>query len=550
MLYCPRSKAMSYLDLPERDIVTLSGPLDILFITATEVETESLHNRLAPLPGKSSLIRIFQGSHTYFIGTLGAYAIVHVQCGGMGSLGRESAITTTLDAIDAWHPKAVIMVGIAFGVDKADQNIGDVLVSEVILPYDNKKIGEEKTTYRGPRPQAGQILLNRFKNSKGWKHATEEGDAKCIFGHLLSGETLLDQLVARDELLKVFPTAKGGEMEGAGVYAAADTRKVEWLLVKGICDFADGNKGENKEQFQKVAAKSAVSLCEFIFASEYVFDALGIKSIGASRSVVDRDQIVTKVLFPLYTTESEKYYQPREIDDQVQNTLKLLGIWLSGPCGSGKTNMILRNLYIAGFEFIFFDLSVCTGKKGLAFLRNFYSVVRHRITDDGFVEAGIDTMALIEGMAELMSNKFKDKKMVLYFDELPISGEADFEEFIEIILAVLIRTHNRNPNTQTRFIFSTIMEPRQLIKPHQQKIYEKIQFIHLPVWDVDDQVALFNLIARELGFAFEAEDRNSILDAGNATPRYIKNFFKNQILMPQWPLARVIAETQREVANG
>jgi nucleoside phosphorylase len=35
-------------------------------------------------------------------------------------------------------------------------------------------------------------------------------------------------------------------MEGIGLYAAAQNAKVDWILVKAICDWADGNKSGEK----------------------------------------------------------------------------------------------------------------------------------------------------------------------------------------------------------------------------------------------------------------------------------------------------------------
>jgi nucleoside phosphorylase len=49
-------------------------------------------------------------------------------------------------------------------------------------------------------------------------------------------------------------------MEGAGLYGAAHEANVEWALVKGICDWADGHKGHNKRQRQKRAATNAARL--------------------------------------------------------------------------------------------------------------------------------------------------------------------------------------------------------------------------------------------------------------------------------------------------
>jgi nucleoside phosphorylase len=58
----------------------------------------------------------------------------------------------------------------------------------------------------------------------------------------------------RDWLLKIEPEAIGGEMEGAGLYAAARDAKVDWILVKAICDWADGTKNNDA---QPQAARNA-----------------------------------------------------------------------------------------------------------------------------------------------------------------------------------------------------------------------------------------------------------------------------------------------------
>ena len=48
-------------------------------------------------------------------------------------------------------------------------------------------------------------------------------------------------------------------MEGAGLYAACQDYKVDWILVKSICDWADGNKARNKNKWQQLAANNAAS---------------------------------------------------------------------------------------------------------------------------------------------------------------------------------------------------------------------------------------------------------------------------------------------------
>jgi len=61
-----------------------------------------------------------------------------------------------------------------------------------------------------------------------------------------------------------------GEMEGSGLYAAAQESKIDWGLVKGISDFADGNK---KDEDQPIAARNAASfvlhVIQFVFNNDH-----------------------------------------------------------------------------------------------------------------------------------------------------------------------------------------------------------------------------------------------------------------------------------------
>jgi nucleoside phosphorylase len=160
-------------------------------------------------------------------------------------------------SIAALHPDSVVMVGIAFGIDSEKQKIGDVLVSRQLMSYNLERVGtstggRQKRIPRGERAHASVRLVNIFvAGMKDW-----EGQ-KVRVGLILSGEKLVDNLPFRKQLLKVEPEAIGGDMEGAGLYAAAQRAEVDWLMVKAICDWADGQKSRNKKQRQQLAAQNA-----------------------------------------------------------------------------------------------------------------------------------------------------------------------------------------------------------------------------------------------------------------------------------------------------
>jgi nucleoside phosphorylase len=167
---------------------------------------------------------------------------------------RRGAMQQTVDrAIRALDPGAVIAIGIAFGVDESRQNIGDILLSNQLRPYELQRIGKDRIVLRGPRPEASPRLLNHFD---GFAQAKWKG-APVKSGVMLTGEKLIDNVDYRSQLLGFESEAIGGEMEGAGLYASGYDHKVDWIVLKAICDFADGNKGQNKEERQMLAAQNA-----------------------------------------------------------------------------------------------------------------------------------------------------------------------------------------------------------------------------------------------------------------------------------------------------
>ncbi len=97
-------------------------------------------------------------------------------------------------------------------------------------------------------------------------------------GLLLSGPKLIDNKEFRDWLVREFANREplGGEMEGAGAYEAAARDKVEVILIKGICDWADGHKNDRAQPF---AASSAVSLAKHVLIKPHVLAELRAKDV-------------------------------------------------------------------------------------------------------------------------------------------------------------------------------------------------------------------------------------------------------------------------------
>ena len=174
----------------------------------------------------------------------------------MGSGGLGASQQAVHKGIDALRPGAVLLVGIAFGADDKKQRIGDILVSQQLQLYELQRVSPDRLISRGDKPHASPRLIDYFR------HAALEWDesmAPVDFGLLLSGEKLVDNHDYREQLKRLAPEATGGEMEGAGLYVACQDAKVDWIVIKAICDWADGHKKRNKTARQQLAARNAAA---------------------------------------------------------------------------------------------------------------------------------------------------------------------------------------------------------------------------------------------------------------------------------------------------
>jgi len=262
-------------DAASVELCSLADGVDVVLITATAVELEAMLRRLEPRPGSEMIIKGVAEQETYYLGKFGAFTAVVTKC-RMGSLDSGGAILATQHAQRVWRPRAIIMAGIAFGKDPTTQMIADVLVATQIISYEPQRIGEKQTVNRGPITPTNTTLLNRFDNALGWTFSRPDGTkSKVQLGPLLSGEKLIDDSVLKDSLFERYPHAIGGDMEGVGLAAAAVRHGVPWIVVKAICDWADGRK---HAKHHALAAAAAVSLVHQVLSQTDVLHGLNKRS--------------------------------------------------------------------------------------------------------------------------------------------------------------------------------------------------------------------------------------------------------------------------------
>lgn len=233
----------------------MSHRADVLIVTITKVEGRAVIDIFEKANSAKSKIVSIDGQHYRDLGNING-SRAYMAIAEMGSGGRGGSQEAVRKGIEALKPSAVIMVGIAFGTDEKKQKIGDILVSKQLLLYELQKIQNGKIISRGDKSHATPSLINWISHAEiDWN----EANGRVTQGLILSGEKLVDDIDYRDQLIQLAPEAIGGEMEGAGLYVACENNKTNWILIKAICDFADGHKSKDKDERQKLAAHNAAS---------------------------------------------------------------------------------------------------------------------------------------------------------------------------------------------------------------------------------------------------------------------------------------------------
>ena len=310
---------------------------DVLLVTATHVESKAVLDVFGQATAQNAQQHPIDGWIYFDLGTINGMRLFLVQSEA-GAVGPGGSSQTVQRGIEALSPMAIIMVGIAFGMNEERQALGDILVTTQLCQYELQRVGK-KRIQRSDKPRASPQLISHLRNAQLLWQGPE-----VHFGLVLTGEKLVDNIDFREQLRKLEPEAIGGEMEGAGLYVSCLDQKVDWILVKGISDWADGNKSQDKDARQQSAATNAAA---FVLHA-LQFAALQIPAVRL-RSPTDTAEAVPKAHSSL---PPQPFFFGREkelaaIAQAISPEARTWGALIDGPGGIGKTALAVRAGHLA-----------------------------------------------------------------------------------------------------------------------------------------------------------------------------------------------------------
>lgn len=547
---------MLYENIDEVLVKRYKQQINFVIVTATPIETAQLHKLIKPFPEQSKLLRFSKNDYTYTLGNLGKYAIAHVQC-EMGSVGVKSSMATCSVSHKIWNPKAFIMVGIAFGVNKRKQKIGDILISSSVIPYEKERVGKKNRITRARPLNSGKILLDRVSNNQYCNFLIADKDGlskrtpKVKIGEILSGEKLIDNTDFKANLLVTQPEAIGGEMEGAGLASFSNSHSIEWILIKGICDYADGKKSVNKDEYQKIAARSAAKYLMQLFSYDNLFEDLGLKKITKAKKLnPSNKESIEDVLFEIYSKENKSNYIIRKVDQDIVSKAEHYSIWISGGTGIGKTTAAFKySLDQKNIEFMAIGLANSLTNTPLGMFTEFYNQLCLKFSLEIPNKKFNSLTDAYNKIFSLILDKIGAKKCIILIDEIPITGKTA-KIFVDVVYSLVLHIKTYFKSLNFKLIISTFFEPTCHLSIAQQKIKDQLKFYHMQKWTNKDIQKLVKLISNKLLLAPSSSEYELLLDKANGSPRFIKKVFRDYIRNKddqQYTLTRVIEESALEL---
>jgi len=201
----------------------------------------------------------------------------------MGNLPSLHATSLLLEELSPYY---VILSGICGGIINPKMKLGDVVLSNRVIYYEPGKVapGEderrEKRFFEDASNQKESALMVAGKGiiGKGWDAidnirvpwpAKGRGRHRPIVfeGVVCSGEKVIADSKYAEELRKLHPDAISIEMEAAGIAYACQNTGTEFLVIKGVSDFADENKSKSEEpkrNYRNYAKASAAAFVTFL----------------------------------------------------------------------------------------------------------------------------------------------------------------------------------------------------------------------------------------------------------------------------------------------
>lgn len=307
----------NYILINSNDIYNELTRCQILILTANNVEKVILHTNILN-ESREKIKRIIRDNSVYYIFKWGKYWICHVHQTETGAKDLGAGVALR-EAIKYFHPNVIFSLGVSFGIDHKNQNIGDVIVSHRILPYDNNKLDNDKLKPDRSQDKTIDKWLNvRLINSNMFIDSVTYGD-------VLSGGSVLSSYTEKKKICSGYTTSDyiiGGEMEGNSIFQFTNTEGIPSVVIKGICDWGVIKNSLLSEDFKNGFREEQLEIMESEETYKTALQAYAMNCVCEKVAILLRDSQLFAV--PKEYTE-QKYIRQHKKDLAC---LRILSIYI------------------------------------------------------------------------------------------------------------------------------------------------------------------------------------------------------------------------------
>ena len=188
----------------------------------------------------------------------------------IGSMGNVASAIATTSVIADLNPSTIILTGIMAGVEKENERfLGDLIISDQIIGYEQVKTTDTGTEQRDEVLRPDNTLLEAAKNldlkisPSITRPDNKDKLPEIHWGPVASGEKVIADSQTIPALQNSWTKLIGIEMEsyGAALAAYKAQSRPRFLMVKGICDWANPDKNDKWQEYAAdVAAMFVIKL--------------------------------------------------------------------------------------------------------------------------------------------------------------------------------------------------------------------------------------------------------------------------------------------------
>ena len=244
---------------------------------------------------------VYMASTQCYVGLFGKFVTVVVQY-SQQMMNNTASLNKLVPALIAFLPRVVFNIGVMYGnkedINPGGQRFGDVIISDAIYGFEYNKIyknGEKELS--SPFHQISSVLLTQLKNTVitfNYEHPAYENQVRIFSGPIMSGSTLLNNSKKKKELFKEF-------CQPIGIILASSLANIksEYIIVKGISDWADGFK-DSEIDWENFAAMSATEFVYHVLQNGAFFDNYTPKIILKSEEAKNAINAIKADLYTKY----------------------------------------------------------------------------------------------------------------------------------------------------------------------------------------------------------------------------------------------------------